>query len=161
MSTPWRPGALFMYCAVWLSWTGLSPLSCPSAVIVDTLHPWWGLDTGMGLHLTYKYPHVQGCTTLSSKYKTPQQVEKKTVEERKKRICPAFWPRDPTFYFAQGPISYIARPDPKPFRSVTNTFSVPLDIFSILRSLSVVSPLTSWALCLPALSVPSTCRGPV
>lgn len=131
---------------VWLFWTRLSPLPCPSAVTVDTLHTWWGLDTGMGLHLTYKYPHVQGGTTLSSKYKIPQQVEKKTVEERKKRICPAFWTRDPTFYFAQGPINYIARPDPKPFHSVINTFSVPLELSGVKRlrcSLERFLPITS------------------
>ena len=91
------------------------------------------------------------CNIEQQMRKTPQEVEKKTMEERKNLLSPLlFEQRTPHFYFAQSPVNYIAGPDPRPFYPAIHKLYVPLGIVSTLTLLSVASPLAAWALCRPA-----------
>lgn len=150
-SRHWGLGALFTTCAVSFPWCVLSPLSLP--LCSNCWHPPPPAGSGCrhgSLHLTWKYPRVQGCAVLNSKWeKTTQEVETKTVEERKNLLFPSLFEQWTLhFHFAQGPVNYRG-PWPETFLP-SHKLYVPLGIVSTLTLLSVASPLILWALCRPA-----------
>lgn len=141
-----------------------SPIPCPSTVTADTLHPQQGPrhrhESALDLQIS-PCLRVYNIRQQIKKQKTSKHIEEKTIEEK---TFPSFLNKGLYILFCTRPYKLHSWSWPKALPHSNRSIICSPRYFQQteiqFQPLSVVSRLTSCALCLPALSVPSTCLAP-